>query len=344
MNARLRTVIPALLRTVIPAKAGIQFCLVALACVGFVNAQDAPAPNAKDLKPRPAEIAPLAAKNLLLAITQAGERLVAVGDRGTILLSGDGAKWDQVASPVHATLTAVSFADPQNGWAVGHDASILHTTDGGARWTLQHFKPEDNKPLLGVLALDAQRAYAVGAYGLFLETADAGEHWSPVDAPAILEEGLHLNTLIRLGDGALFMAGETGLLGVSAGAAGWKRLNLPYEGSLFGALPRGDKGVMVFGLRGNVLVSDDVHTNQWRKVDTQTTQSMFGGVYLADGTTALVGADGEILLIDPAGAVRKARGPKDERSLGSGTLSGVWPWQDGLLMVGEVGVSRLKLR
>jgi len=158
----------------------------------------------------------------------------------------------------------------------------------------------------------------------------------------MLEDGLHLNALIRLGNGELFVAGETGLLGVSADGTEWKRLTLPYEGSLFGALPRGDKGALVFGLRGNVYASDDVRGGKWVKVETQTVQSMFGGAALPSGEIVLVGADGEILLLSAAGVIRKARGPKDEHSLGSGTLSGVLPRNGELLLVGETGISRLK--
>jgi photosystem II stability/assembly factor-like uncharacterized protein len=325
-----------------------RLALVPVLAAGIALAQDTPAPaqtaaHAKDLQPRPAEIAPRAASSLLLAIAQASGRLVAVGDRGVILLSDDGAKWEQVASPVHATLTAVSFADAQHGWAVGHDAAILHTADGGKTWALQHFAPAESKPLLSVLALDAQRAYATGAYGLFLGTTDGGASWAPVDAPALVEEGLHLNALIRLNNGALFLAGETGMVAVSADGVQWHRLKIPYEGSLFGALARGEKGALVFGLRGNVYASDDVHSNQWTKVDTKTVQSMFGGALLPSGEAALVGADGEILLVDPAGAVRKARDAKDEHSFGSGTLSGVIPRGDLLLVVGELGASRITL-
>jgi photosystem II stability/assembly factor-like uncharacterized protein len=293
---------------VMPAKAGIQCLLIGLSALAY--AQDAPAPNAKDLAPRPAEIAPRAAKSLLLAVTRAGERFVAVGDRGTILLSGDGTTWEQVAAPVHATLTTVSFADANTGWAAGHDAAILHTTDGGRTWKLQNFEPELSKPVLALLALDA---------------------------PALLEEGLHLNSMIRLGNGELFIAGETGLLGVSADGAAWKRLTLPYEGSLFGALPRGDKGALVFGLRGNVLYSDDVRAGKWTRVDTQTVHSMFGGTLLPEGGAALAGADGEILAIDAAGAVRKAHAPQ------GGSLSAVLPYGSGLLVVGENGATKVKL-
>jgi len=313
--------------------------------VGGIHAQEqstpTPAASTKDLRPRPAEIARRAASSLLLAIGAAGERLIAVGDRGVILLSADGEKWEQVPSPVHATLTAVAFADAQNGWAAGHDAAILRTADGGRTWKLQNFLPDLNKPVLALLALDAQRAFALGAYGLFLATTDAGATWTQVEAPSLLEEGLHLNSMVRLGNGELFIAGETGLVAVRTAGGSWKRLTLPYEGSLFGALPRGEKGALVFGLRGNVLVIDDVHSGKWTRVETQTVQSMFGGAYLPNGDAALVGADGEILLIGPDGAVRKARGPQDGRSLGSGTLSGALARGGELLVVGELGASRL---
>jgi len=159
----------------------------------------------------------------------------------------------------------------------------------------------------------------------------------------VLEDGLHLNSMIRLGNGELFIAGETGLLAVSSDGVAWKRLTLPYEGSLFGALPRGDKGALVFGLRGNVLVTDDVRSNKWTRVDTQTVQSMFGGVYLPGGEAALVGADGEILVVNAAGAVRKAGAPQDARSSSLGTLSGVLPRNGNLVVVGENGVSRVKI-
>jgi len=71
-------------------------------------------------------------------IARAGERLVAVGERGVIVYSQDnGSSWEQAQVPVSATLTAVTFVNDNLGWAVGHAGAILHSSDAGSTWEVQ---------------------------------------------------------------------------------------------------------------------------------------------------------------------------------------------------------------
>ena len=87
---------------------------------------------------RPALMSPKALGAAMLAVTRAGSRLVAVGERGTVLLSDDhGQHWRQAAVPVQVTLTCVTFADERHGWAAGHLGTILHSDDGGQTWRKQ---------------------------------------------------------------------------------------------------------------------------------------------------------------------------------------------------------------
>lgn len=75
---------------------------------------------------------------LLLDITVVGNRLVAVGEQGVILISDDqGDRWHQAVVPSSVLLTAVQFVDEQIGWAVGHDGVALQTIDGGETWQLK---------------------------------------------------------------------------------------------------------------------------------------------------------------------------------------------------------------
>ncbi|MEK6806366.1 MAG: YCF48-related protein [Pseudomonadota bacterium] len=316
------------------------------AAVAFsVVAQDAAeAPAGADagqaiIKPHPAEIMPLAPKSMLLDITEAGGCWFAVGDRGNIVISSNGSEWAQVEVPSRAALTAVSFADGQTGWAVGHDASIVATTDGGKTWKLQHFNAELEKPFLDVVAISPTRALAIGAYGLFKETSDGGQTWTDVDAPAVREAETHLNGVAVLGNGDLLIAGEVGMLAVSGDQGKtWSKLTAPYDNSLFGALSLGDKGAVLYGLRGNVYSTDDVRKGAWQKLDPQSVASMFGGATLANGDRALVGLNGVVLVVAASGEIRQY---KSERGT---PLSAAVAMGDTLLAVGESGVQTIPLK
>lgn len=99
-----------------------------------------------DLLEIPAVESDKAASSLLLDIAKAGERLVAVGERGHIIYSDDNGKsWEQAEVPVMVTLTALDFSTPEKGWAVGHDGVVLHTEDSGETWVKQFDAFEANQ-------------------------------------------------------------------------------------------------------------------------------------------------------------------------------------------------------
>ncbi|WP_019620085.1 WD40/YVTN/BNR-like repeat-containing protein [Amphritea japonica] len=88
----------------------------------------------------------LVPRSLLLDIERVGNKLVAVGERGHIMLSNDqAASWTQALVPVRSTLTSSFFVDEQQGWVVGHDGVVLHSRDGGLNWTKQLDGHEANR-------------------------------------------------------------------------------------------------------------------------------------------------------------------------------------------------------
>jgi len=260
-----------------------------LGSVHFVSAA-APTPVAALMSSK-------AQQGLLLGMATAGQSTLAVGGNGVILRSTDGGGWTQVKSPVDSALTQIAFADRQQGWAVGHDHAILHSADGGQNWTLQNWQPEVAAPLFAVLPLDANRVIAAGAFSSLKLTTDGGRQWTDLDVPALSAEKYHFNALTRLRDGRLLVAGEHGLVGLSTDGSAWQRVATPYEGSFFGALPVGEHGALVFGMRGNVFYADDPQTGQWEKIETGTTASLFGGSVLGEDAI-LVGADGVIVRVN----------------------------------------------
>jgi len=128
-------------------------------------------------QPRPAVQARLADKALLLDVINTGQQFVAAGERGIVLTSGDGQQWTQAETvPVQSTLTRLAFVGEQL-WAVGHDSTIIHSSDAGRTWSLQNFEPENEEPLFDVHFFDDRNGLAIGAYGLILHTDDGGQSW-----------------------------------------------------------------------------------------------------------------------------------------------------------------------
>ena len=61
----------------------------------------------------------------------------AVGDNGIIIHTTDGHIWTAQTNPSSNSLFDVFFLNTQEGWAVGVNGTILHTTNGGTNWLVE---------------------------------------------------------------------------------------------------------------------------------------------------------------------------------------------------------------
>lgn len=280
--------------------------------------------------------------SLLLDVASLGKRLVTVGDRGHILFSDDnGASWAQAKVPTKQLLTAVFFVDDQHGWAVGHDAQILASSDGGATWVKQFEDLEREAPLLDVWFKDRNNGYAVGAYGALLETTDGGASWEDVSERMDNEDAYHLNAIVEVKDSGLFVVGEQGAMFRSLDwGQTWETLDGPYEGSLFGALGTDEAAtLLVYGLRGHLFRSADFGAT-WEQIRLNTANNgplEFGlsdGNRLADGSIVVVGHGGTVLKSTDNGLSFSVTNRVDRLS-----LAGIAAMDNGnLILVGQGGV------
>jgi len=290
---------------------------------------------------RPSLLSDKAVGAAMLAVTRAGDRLVAVGERGIVLLSeDDGRSWRQVVTPVRVSLTAVTFVGEQKGWAAGHLGVILHTEDGGESWVKQFDgtqaaalvlaaaeeraaaepdpeKGEDllfsarrlvadgpDKPFLDLCFLDEATGFVVGAFNLIFRTTDGGATWTPWQDRVENPMELHFYGIQAAG-AMLYIAGEQGLLLRSTdGGAHFNALASPYEGSYFGLVTDPAGGVVVFGLRGNVYRSVD-GGESWDQVETGIPMSLSAGIRLAGGEVVLVSQAGDLLVSTDGGRTFK---------------------------------------
>lgn len=314
---------------------------------------------------------------VLLAVARAGDRLVAVGERGLIILSDDGGRaWTQVPVPVSVTLTSVSFSNPKLGWATGSMGIVLRTRDGGQTWA---------RVLDGVaaatLALQAAQALQRSAPG---SGADQEAERSLDDAQRLVAEGADkpfLDIQVPTGAGPLVAVGAYGLAFTSDDEGiSWAplMLRLPNaEGlTLYGAVDRGRER-WLYGEQGFLLCADarsERYVLQpavtsgslfaavvlregplllmglrgrvarsaepgagWTTVQTPVDASLFKGIQLDDGSVALVGAAGQLLISPDLG--QQFRPVALEHRF---PFSGLAAAPDGaLIVVGRRGVIRV---
>jgi len=302
--------------------------LRALAAGGALPLAAAAAPW-RDVLDTPASKSPLAARGVLTGLTRAGQRIVAVGQRGHVLYSDDAGKaWTQADVPVSSDLVAVHFPTPDMGWTVGHDGVVLRSADAGKTWTRQldgrglgdvlvaHYtRSGDAKwieeakrfaaqgaenPFLDVWFQDASNGYVVGAFGLVLRTADGGKTWEPLLHTTDNPKALHLYAIKRVG-GELYIAGEQGLaLKWDRDASRFAALTIPYQGTLFG-LVGNERAALAHGLRGNVVRSTD-GGRSWQGVATGVGVGLTASTLDERGRIVIVSQAGHVLVSGDDGA------------------------------------------
>ena len=242
----------------------------------------------------------------LISVARAGDVLVGVGLHGLIQRSHDnGTSWEQVTSPVSSDFVQVRFSDARNGWIVGHDSVVLHSSDGGATWVVQmdgrklfsllgsvygrraeqgdqeagDLVQEVNRavatsatpavipaPLLDVLFDASGRGFVVGAFGMILRSEDAGSTWQPWLERADNPRRMHLYGLAER-NGTFYISGEQGvLLRLEPGQQRFEKIETPYTGTYFG-IAAFENLLLAYGLRGNLFASVD-DGQQWQQIET----------------------------------------------------------------------------
>jgi photosystem II stability/assembly factor-like uncharacterized protein len=239
---------------------------------------------------------------------------IAVGDHGTVWLTLDGGKtWDRMKSGTKASLRAVCFVNPLQGWVVGRTESpggvgavgvVLSTTDGGLTWAEASTAP---LPGLNVVKFfDEERGLAAGdgsdanPSGLFA-TADGGKTWAAVPGPR--------TTSWTCGQ---FVNQSNGVLG-----GVWSNLCVYTKGeqkpadvdalggrSVRGLAVDGTAGVAVCD--GGAILTTTTGGGRWATADTGLPADAvacldFHGVSMAGRTAWVAGRPGSVVLKSPDG-------------------------------------------
>ncbi|HET9047540.1 MAG TPA: hypothetical protein VFN29_01045 [Chiayiivirga sp.] len=304
-----------------------------------------PAPaSAQEAAPPPlsSEQMPLATtRSLILDITEAASRAVAVGERGEVLVSESRTDWRQVDNvPTRATLTAVS-AVGDLVWAVGHDGTIIHSTDGGLTWSSQRvdvldtspdavFDPRQGMPLLDVLMLSPTHGFAIGAYSQLLRTDDAGATWTFIETKAAAAEDAvdeAANTSAEAGESEV---GNEDSWTFSEDDLAMDDIAEPHMNAI---ARTGSGAFMIVGERGTAFRSRDAGVT-WERIKLPYGGSMFGVLGYEGEHVLAFGMRGNVFESHDLGTTWEQVDSGTELGLMAGAVYG----EGGFALVGANGI------
>lgn len=333
--------------------------------------------SSTDIEPylTPAIATKAPSKVLLEAITNAGSRLVAVGQHGVIILSDDyGKTWIQAKVPVDVTLTCVEFVTPFIGWSAGHFGVILKTEDGGRSWELQldgikaneltlaaakeataqnsqvpgaalalrrsefFMKGGPDLPFLSILVLGTQKVIAFGAYRMTMITTDGGKTWA--------DWSLHIYDRLSndiydavLADGNIYVVGGSGKVFLSKDDGNtFLPLSSPADVTLFGVLVSKNGSIITFGVAGSCFRSTDCGAS-WMQVDLNIEDNLLAGRVLKSGDILIASQTGALFRSSDDGASFSAiNGPASLSPYGF-----IQTTDENIVFVGNNGVTQASI-
>lgn len=206
-------------------------------------------------------------------IASNGEREIAIGQMGLILVKEASGSWREVDSGTNMRLLNVDLNREGLGIVVGAFGTLLRTTDGGETWAsiAPPWAPlyDDGTRSADAAVRDEPSNYVVkvfedgriivgGEYGMLLESMNRGDSWevlyrSPevggAVAPTIFD--------MQFTAGRGFAVGQNGLVMRTDDAGkSWQLLETPVDASLFAVGLAGDGRVFAVGQRAAIASSD----------------------------------------------------------------------------------------
>jgi poly(3-hydroxybutyrate) depolymerase len=211
----------------------------------------------------------------------------------TILKTNDsGNQWD--IQTKDAALYGVSFADENNGTAVGDFGTVIRTTDGGTTWENQSSGTSSN--LYGVFLINPDTGWAVGTNGRILKTVNSGTNWSQ----QISGTGLPLHAVSFANENYGTVVGANGLIfKTTDGGMNWVNQTSGTNSSLYGVTFADIHNGIAVGSGGAVIRTTD-GGNNWVSQSSGTNNHLYDVTY-ADGIYTAVGHWGIIIRSSDSG-------------------------------------------
>ena len=203
--------------------------------------------------------------------------------------------WQPVTLPTEVTLSDVSFTgDPQHGWIVGKDSTLLETHDGGDSWELRQLNFEDDQAYtFRSVSFVGDEGWIVGQPSILLHTTDGGTSWSQIP----LSEQLpgQPNTILALGKKSAEMTTDVGAIyQTDDSGRTWKAMVQEAVGVLRNIARSPSGGYVAVSARGNFYSTWDPGQSAWVQHNRNSSRRLQNMGYNPDGNLWLLARGGTV--------------------------------------------------
>ncbi|MEB3282561.1 MAG: photosynthesis system II assembly factor Ycf48 [Lyngbya sp.] len=208
--------------------------------------------------------------------------------------------WEVVPTASDANLFDVAFSenDPNHGWVVGSNATLLETTDGGKSWETKALDLGEEKARLASVSFFGSEGWVVGEPSVLLHTTDDGKSWTRIQLSSKLP-GAPYN-IVALGPQSAEMTTDVGAIyKTEDGGQNWKALVEEAVGVVRNVARSSDGQYMTVSAKGNFYSTWTPGSKAWEPHNRYSSKRLENMGFGEDGRLWMIARGGELRFGDP---------------------------------------------
>ncbi|MDB9509880.1 photosynthesis system II assembly factor Ycf48 [Kamptonema animale CS-326] len=245
--------------------------------------------------------------------------------------------WKVVPLPTKANLQDVAFTgNPQHGWIVGSDTTLLETKDGGENWQAIALNLEDAMSRFSSVSFSGSEGWIVGQPSVLLHTEDEGKSWTRIALSSQLPGSP--STIVALGPQSAEMTTDVGAIYQTAdGGKTWKALVQEAFGVVRNINRSPDGQYVAVSSKGNFYSIWQPGQDAWTPYNRNSSRRLQNMGFGKDGRLWMLERGGQIQFSDPQNRDEWGEPFSPDRKASWGLLDLVYRTNDEIWLAGGGG-------